>query len=65
MEYSELEGTHTDHQVQLLTPHRATWKLNHLLQSVVQTLLVRESWKKLKVLWIVGWWKHKTSLTHN
>lgn len=31
--YPELEGTHEDYPVRIVTPHRATWKLNQLSKS--------------------------------
>lgn len=38
VEYPELEGSHED-PVQLLTPQRATQKLNNVSKSITQTLL--------------------------
>lgn len=34
------KGPIKDHRVQLLAPHRATQRLDHMSESVVQTLLV-------------------------
>ena len=42
-EYPKLEGTHKDHQVQLLAPHKTTQKSGHKSGSLVQTLL--ELWQ--------------------
>jgi len=38
-EYPKLDGTHKDHRVQLLPPHRTTQKSNSMSESTVQTLL--------------------------
>lgn len=38
--YPEMEGTHGDHQVQILSPHRTAQRSSSVSQSVVQTLLV-------------------------
>ena len=38
-EQPKLEGTHKDHWVQLLAPHRTTQKSNYLSESSVQMLL--------------------------
>ena len=35
IEYPELGGTHKDHQVQLLAPHRTTQKSDHMSESIV------------------------------
>lgn len=37
-EYPEWEGTHEEHRVQLLAPHRTTQKPNPMSESGVQTL---------------------------
>jgi len=34
-----LEGTHKDHRVQLLAPHRAAPKSNHMSETAVRTVL--------------------------
>uniref|UniRef100_A0A493TGN0 Glutamate receptor interacting protein 1 n=1 Tax=Anas platyrhynchos platyrhynchos TaxID=8840 RepID=A0A493TGN0_ANAPP len=43
--YPELEGTHKDHQVQLLAPHRSTKNSDHMTKCTVQTLLkLQQAW---------------------
>lgn len=32
----ELEGTHEEHWVQLMTPRRSTKKMNHISESIVK-----------------------------
>ena len=49
VEYFELEGTHKDHQVQLLALHRTTQKSNPMSESTVQ------------ILWQV-WWSSTLSI---
>lgn len=39
IDYPKLEGTHKDHRVQLLAPHRTTQKSNSMCESAVQILL--------------------------
>ena len=39
IEYAELEGTHKDHQVQLLVSFRTLQESHHVPKSIVETLL--------------------------
>lgn len=39
IEYTKLEGTHMDHQIQLLATHRIPQKSHRMSESIVQTLL--------------------------
>lgn len=45
VEQAELEGTHQDHEVQLLALHRTPQESHHAPESIVQTLLeLKQAW---------------------
>jgi len=55
--YTELEGIHSNHKVQLLIPCRTTQKSNHIFESIVQILLeLWQAWCCDHYLWILFQW---------